>query len=486
METFFLRNENEIFILVKYFLLGIFTLFLLSVLKDIICILLNNNHLKNVEEKLDLIIKLNHLEEEPSQKEIQPVSFLSEEEERLLQLPFMSKDVPIKSFMEEEKKIPKEVEEEVIETKEQLKDDFNNVWTEIPNDKEKESETIKDRVFGNINEVPYQEKPKEELSLEERKAKIENEEKRQIKNIEKFAEEIFKEIEEIEIKRQEFQNNNYAKEKESEETYQEKQINIEKKEIPKIQIFPNEEEQEEKIGIHSIFNLEEKEKPKEDTKEIQERPQTNSTSYKEDYEEYYKREKERLENIAKQTTFSFYDFYSIYYYRRYGGYQDNNHKIEIPEQRGYISIEWIGVKMGNLKDDHTKYAVCKGVRKTKEKIKLVKKDLKTDKILLEHEFDIYETSKKHVHKKFIVYHSASDGERRIRFLEKKKEGYKNVEIDEKGNPYVLTINKNSFGSIYVIRNHKDYEKYAEKIDEISNIEKLLSKNPNIKEILPFI
>lgn len=310
METFFLRNENEIFILVKYILIGVFVLLFLNILKEIIRILLNN--------KEDYQDNKNYNQENESSGE-----------ERFLQSPFWSKDTPIiKSFMEEEEEERlKEVEEEVIETKGQLEDDFNDVCTEIPNDKEEEKET------------------------------------------------------------------------------------------PKIQ---------------SIFNLEE--------------------------------EKERLEDIAKQPTFSFYDFhtmlYSMYCYGR-------NNKIEIPIQKGYFDIKWLcGVKMENL-DDRTKYAICKGVRKTKEKIKLIKKDLKTNEILLEHEFDVYETSKKHIYKKFIVYHSNSDGYRRIRFFEKKKEGYKNVEIDDKGNPYVLTINKNSFGCIHIIRNHKDYEKYAEKIEEIN-------------------
>lgn len=319
METFFLRNENEIFILVKYILIGVFVLLFLNILKEIIRILLNN--------KEDYQDNKNYNQKNGSSRE-----------ERFLQSPFGSKNVPIKLFMEEEEERLKEVEEEVVETKGQLEFDFNDVCTEIPNDKEEEKET------------------------------------------------------------------------------------------PKIQ---------------SIFNLEEKEKPIKDT------------NY---YEEYYKKEKERLEDIAKQPTFSYYDFYSMCYYR-------HNEKIEIPIQKGYFDIKRLcGVKMENL-EDHTKYAICKGVRKTKEKIKLIKKDLKTNEILLEHEFDVYETSKKHIYKKFIVYHSNSDGYRRIRFFGKKKEGYKNVEIDNNGNPYVLTINKNRFGSIHIIRNHKDYEKYAEKIEE---------------------
>ena len=331
METFFLRNENEIFILVKYILIGVFVLLFLNILKEIIRILLNN--------KEDYQDNKNYNQKNGSSRE-----------ERFLQSPFGSKNVPIKLFMEEEEERLKEVEEEVVETKGQLEFDFNDVCTEIPNDKEEENEAIQGNIFRNIKEFFCQEKP----------------------------------------------------------------IDIEERETPKIQ---------------SIFNLEEE-------------------------------EKERLEDIAKQPTFSYYDFYSMCYYR-------HNEKIEIPIQKGYFDIKWLcGVKMENL-EDHTKYAICKGVRKTKEKIKLIKKDLKTNEILLEHEFDVYETSKKHIYKKFIVYHSNSDGYRRIRFFEKKKEGYKNVEIDDKGNPYVLTINKNSFGCIHIIRNHKDYEKYAEKIEEIN-------------------
>lgn len=325
METFFLRNENEIFILVKYILIGVFVLLFLNILKEIIRILLNN--------KEDYQDNKNYNQKNGSSRE-----------EQFLQSPFGSKNVPIKLFMEEEEERLKEVEEEVVETKGQLEFDFNDVCTEIPNDKEEEKET------------------------------------------------------------------------------------------PKIQ---------------SIFNLEEKEKPIKDT------------NY---YEEYYKKEKERLEDIAKQPTFSYYDFYTMFYSMYYYG---RNNKIEIPIQKGYFDIKRLcDVKMENL-DDRTKYAICKGVRKTKEKIKLIKKDLKTNEILLEHEFDVYETSKKHIYKKFIVFHSISDGYRRIRFFEKKKEGYKNVEIDDKGKPYVLTINKNSFGCIHIIRNHKDYEKYAEKIEEIN-------------------
>ena len=299
METFFLRNENEIFILAKYFLLGIFTLFLLSVLKDIIRILLNNNHLKNVEEKLDLIISQNN--------------------------------------------------------------QINNIADNTLNEDFLRSEKG--------NSFVYNDDRKEE----------------EIKNIEEEWEEISQEKE--------------------------------------------------------------------------------SRQWIDYYKEYSKEKKEKLEKISRQETFSFDDFYNMYHY-------SYNEKIEIPIQEGYFHItELCDVEMEHLKD-HTRYAVCKGVRKTNEKIKLIRKDLKTNKILLEHEFDIYETSDKHIYKKFIVYNSVIDGYKRIRFFEKKKEGYENVEIDENGNPYVLTINKDSHGDIYVIRNHKDYEKYAEKIEEKSGTENL--------------
>ena len=157
-------------------------------------------------------------------------------------------------------------------------------------------------------------------------------------------------------------------------------------------------------------------------------------------------------------------------------YHRYTEKIEIPIQEGYFHItELCAVEMENLKD-RTKYAVCKGVRKTDEKIKLIKKNLKTDEILLEHKFDVYETADKHIYKKFIVYHSISDDKRRIRFLGEKKEGYRNVEIDEDTKePFVFIIHRNKHGNISVVKNHQYYEKYAEKIEEKSGTENLFWK-----------
>lgn len=193
--------------------------------------------------------------------------------------------------------------------------------------------------------------------------------------------------------------------------------------------------------------------------------ENESRQWIDSYEEYLKEDKKRLEKVSHKETFSFDDFYKMYH--RY------TEKIEIPIQEGYFHItELCAVEMENLKD-RTKYAICKGVRKTNEKIKLIKKNLKTDEILLEHEFDVYETSDKHIYKKFIVYHSISDDKRRIRFFGERKEGYRNVEIDENTKePYVFIIHRNKYGNISVVKNHQYYEKYAQKIEEKSGTENL--------------
>lgn len=201
--------------------------------------------------------------------------------------------------------------------------------------------------------------------------------------------------------------------------------------------------------------LEQIKRDREKILEKEEKPVFEDTSFEfVSYEEHLKREKERLEKVLCDDTFPFEDFYSIYVLKR----------KEFPIREGYYHITQLcGVEMKHL-DYHKSYVICKGVRKTDETIKLTKKDLKTDEIILEHEFDIYETSDKHIYKKFIVYHSLSDDNKRIRFFEKQQEGYCNVEIDDSGNPYVLTIHQNRYGNISVIRNYKNYEKYAEKIE----------------------
>ena len=204
-----------------------------------------------------------------------------------------------------------------------------------------------------------------------------------------------------------------------------------------------EEEQEELQYSFSSFPLE---LIKEEDKEEQNRIYYN-------YDEYVQKENERLEKILNNETLSFSDFYRLSLSPIY-------QKREIPIEKGFFHItELCGVDINHIKD-HDKHIICKGVRKTDETIKLIKKDLKTEEILLEHTFEIYETSQKHIHKKFIVYHSFSDNNKRIRFLEKKLEGYINVEIDENGNPYVLTLQKNNKGNYSVERNRKNYEKYA--------------------------
>ena len=274
-----------------------------------------------------------------------------------------------KNIEEEEKETPKEVEEEVVETKEQLEDNFNDVWTEIPNDKEE-------------------------------------------------------------------------------------------KETPKTQFFLNDEKVKEEENSYPIISQleEEKEKPTEKIEEIQENEKLNRiASIKNDIRDFHEYIKiENLKIISRRKTFSFDDFHKMY----------RSYDIEIPLQEGYFHItELCGVNMAYL-EDRTNYAICKGVRKTNEKIKLIKKNTRTNEILLEHEFDVYETADKHIYKKFIVYHGLLDDIKRIRLLGKRKKGYKNVEIDEETKePYVLTINKNKYGNITVIRNHQYCEKYAEKIEE---------------------
>ncbi|GIJ95360.1 hypothetical protein CAPN002_25780 [Capnocytophaga stomatis] len=132
------------------------------------------------------------------------------------------------------------------------------------------------------------------------------------------------------------------------------------------------------------------------------------------------------------------------------------------DENEYYSIEFLCDINSNVLNDFAKEVVSKGIKNTGKKIWIIKKELKTNEIILENYFDVYRTNPESGFDiEFIVHHDKKNTPK-IAFLGKQDFSYpyKNIRAGRKGK-YVFVLEKNNQGNYTVHRKYKGYENYYE-------------------------
>lgn len=137
---------------------------------------------------------------------------------------------------------------------------------------------------------------------------------------------------------------------------------------------------------------------------------------------------------------------------------------ELEYQNEFDSIENLCGYSSSLFNDYVKELISAGINKTGEKIWVIKKHKKTNKILHEKYFELYEVHpSKNFKIKFFIHHDKENIPRII--FEGTKSMFdvddrSNIRYDKNDKTFVFEIEyKNSQGNYYVKRNYKDYEDY---------------------------
>lgn len=139
---------------------------------------------------------------------------------------------------------------------------------------------------------------------------------------------------------------------------------------------------------------------------------------------------------------------------------------EIKDEEKYDSIENLCGIDSNVFNDFVRNLISTGIRKTNQKLWIIKKHKRTKRILHEHYFDVYKVHPiQNFEIGFIIHHN-KENVPQIAFIgiQNHWELHTPIRKGKDGKLFVFTLErKNKAGNYTVIRNYKDYSDYYENI-----------------------